>query len=43
MTTNKEKIELFEVSFGGLQDNMSCMELGVNDNLHQLEDAINRI
>ena len=31
MTTNKERIELLEVNVGGLQDNMSCMELGVNN------------
>ena len=43
MATNKEKIELLEVSVGGLQDNMSRMELGINNKLHQLEVAINRI
>ena len=43
MATNKERIELLEVSVGGLQDNMSRMELGVKDKLHQLEVAINRI
>ena len=43
MATNKERIELLEVSVGGLHDNMIRMELGVNDKLHQLEVAINRI
>ena len=43
MATNKKRIELLEVSVGGLQDTMSHMELGVNDKLHQLEVAINRI
>ena len=43
MATNKEKIELFELSVGGLHDSMSDMELGVNNKLHQLKAAINRI
>ena len=43
MATNKERIELLEVSVRGLYDNMIRMELGVNDKLHQLEAAINRI
>ena len=34
MATNKERIELFEVSVGGLQDDMSRMELGIKDKLH---------
>ena len=43
MATNKERIELLEVSIGGLQDNMSRMELGVNNKLHQLKAVSNRI
>ncbi|XP_037496276.1 uncharacterized protein LOC119371008 [Jatropha curcas] len=43
MTTNKERIENLEVSIGGLQDNLSKMELGVNDKLQQPEVAINKL
>ena len=43
MATNKERIENLEVGLGGLQANLSIMELGVNDKLHQLENAISKI
>ena len=43
MATNKERIENLEVGLGGLQANLSRMELGVNDKLHQLENAISKI
>lgn len=43
MATNKERIELLEATPGRLKDNMSHIELGVDDKLYQLENAINRI
>ena len=43
METNKKRIELLDVSVRGLHDNMNHMELRVNDKLHNLEAAINRI
>ncbi|RVW38210.1 hypothetical protein CK203_090939 [Vitis vinifera] len=43
MATNKERIENLEVGLGGIQANLSIMELGVNDKLHQLENAISKI
>ena len=43
MATNKERIENLEVGLGGLQANLSRMVLGVNDKLHQLENAISKI
>ncbi|KAL6332953.1 hypothetical protein AAG906_019964 [Vitis piasezkii] len=43
MATNKERIENLEMGLGGLQANLSIMELGVNDKLHQLENAISKI
>ena len=43
MATNKERIENLEVGLGGLQANLSRMELGVNDKLHQLENVISKI
>ena len=43
MATNKERIENLAVGLGGLQANLSRMVLGVNDKLHQLENAISKI
>lgn len=43
MATNKERIENLEAGFGGLQNSLSRVEVGVSDKLHQLEDAINKI
>ena len=43
MATNKERIENLEVGLGGLQANLSKIELGVNDKLHKLENAISKI
>ena len=38
MATNKERIELLEQGFGGLQDSMQQMDIGVADNF-SLEGA----
>lgn len=43
MTTNKERIENLEVGLAGLQEQLSKMELGVADKLHQLENSISKI
>ena len=43
MAINKKRIENLEVGLGGLQANLRIMELGVNDKLHQLENAISKI
>ena len=43
IATNKERIENLEMGLGGLQVNLSIVELGVNDKLHQLENAISKI
>ncbi|KAJ0020848.1 hypothetical protein Pint_31497 [Pistacia integerrima] len=43
MATNKERIENLEAGLGGLQNNLSRIEMGVSDKLHQLEDAISKI
>ena len=40
MATNKERIENLEAGLGGLQDNMSRMELGIVDKLQRMEDTI---
>lgn len=43
MTTNKERIENLEAVLGGLQDNLSKMELSVTNKSHRLENAISKI
>jgi hypothetical protein len=43
MSTNKECIESLEAGFGGLQDGMHRMELGMVDKFSQLEATLNRI
>ena len=43
MASNKERIENLEVELGGLQDSFSRMEMGVNEKLLHLEDAISKI
>lgn len=43
MATNKERIQNLEAGLGGLQDNLSRMELAVNDKLHQLETVTSKI
>ncbi|KAJ8758804.1 hypothetical protein K2173_000525 [Erythroxylum novogranatense] len=40
MGSNKERIELLEAGLGGLQNDVARMELGVNDKLKQIEEAI---
>ncbi|KAJ9176931.1 hypothetical protein P3X46_012192 [Hevea brasiliensis] len=43
MATNKERIENLEVGLRGLQNSFNTMEKGVNDKLHHLEEAINKM
>ena len=43
MGTNKERIKQLEVRLGGLQDDMSQMELGLNDKLQQMQETSNRL
>ncbi|KAA8521916.1 hypothetical protein F0562_012770 [Nyssa sinensis] len=43
MTTNKERIENLEVGFGAVQDGLHQMEIGMADNLHHLEETLNRL
>ena len=43
METNKERIELLEVGFGGVQDGMQKMELGMSEKLWQLEETIHKL
>lgn len=43
MGTNKEMIESLEAGLGGLQNNFSRMEIGVNNKLHQIEDALSKL
>ncbi|KAF2310563.1 hypothetical protein GH714_014508 [Hevea brasiliensis] len=43
MTTNKECTENLESGLGGLQNDFTRIEGGLNDKLHQLEAAINRM
>ena len=40
MSTNKERIENLEASFGDLQTKFDRMEVGVRDKLRQIEAAI---
>ena len=40
MSTNKERIENLEASFGDLQTKFDRMEVGVGDKLRQIEAAI---
>ena len=41
--TNKERIELLEQGFGGLQESMQRMEIRVADKLQQLEMTLERL
>ena len=43
MATHKERIENLEAGPGGLQDSRSRMELGLNDKLQHMEEAINQL
>ena len=43
MASNKERIENLEVELGRLQDTFSRMEMGVNEKLLHMEDAISKI
>ena len=43
MSTNKERIENLEASFGDLQTKFDRMEVGVGDKLRQIEAAISRM
>ena len=43
MSTNKERIENLEASFGDLQNKFDRMEAGVGDKLRQIEAAISRM
>ena len=43
MSTNKERIENLEASFGDLQNKFDRMEAGVGDKLRQIEVAISRM
>lgn len=38
-----ERIESLQAAFGGLQNGLSKMELGVNDKIQHLEDTINNL
>lgn len=40
MATNKERIESLEAGLSGLQEGMNCMELGIVDKLHHLEEML---
>ena len=43
MSTNKERIENLEASFGDLQTKFDQMEVGVGDKLQQIEAAISQM
>ncbi|KAL9422769.1 hypothetical protein AB3S75_034947 [Citrus x aurantiifolia] len=43
MTTNKERIECVEAELGSLQDGVKCIELGLNDRSHRLEEMISKL
>ena len=43
MSTNKERIENLEASFGDLETKFDRMEVGVCDKLRQIEAAISRM
>ncbi|KAF2283258.1 hypothetical protein GH714_043610 [Hevea brasiliensis] len=43
MATNKKQIQNLEAGLRGLQNSFSTMEKGVNNKLHHLEEAINKM
>ncbi|KAL4318769.1 hypothetical protein GQ457_18G015560 [Hibiscus cannabinus] len=43
MTSNKERIENLEASFTTVQTNLNRLELGFNDKLQRLEDALTKL
>lgn len=43
MATNKERIENLEVGLGGLHDNLSRIEIGMTEKLHQMEEIIQKL
>ncbi|KAJ0020095.1 hypothetical protein Pint_31747 [Pistacia integerrima] len=43
MGTNKERIEHLESRLGAVQERLQQMEFGMNDKLHHLEEALNRL
>lgn len=43
MIINKERIERVEAELGSLQDGVKCIELGLNDKLHRLEEKISKL
>ncbi|KAK8483156.1 hypothetical protein V6N12_019587 [Hibiscus sabdariffa] len=43
LTSNKERIENLEASFSTIQTNLNKLELGFNDKLQRLEDALTKL
>ncbi|KAJ0020275.1 hypothetical protein Pint_30954 [Pistacia integerrima] len=43
MGTNKERIEHLESGLGAVQEGLQRMEISMNDKLHHVEEALNRL